>query len=74
MCILLVMNFYGNNDQCKIYESQIAMCTGHNLSVQLKGLTITIHILFVYLFSLAYNLVRISFSELILYSSNPRAP
>ena len=74
MCTLLVMNFYSNNDQCEIYESQIVIHNGHNLSVQLKGLTITIHVLFVCLLSLAYNLVRTSFSELILCSLKPRAP
>ena len=42
--------------------------------MQLKGPTITIHILFVCLFSLAHNLVRMSFSKLILYSPKPRAP
>ena len=74
MCTLSVTNFYGNNDQCKIFESQIVMHKGHNLSVQLKGPTITIHVLFVCLFSLDHNLVRTSFSELILYSPKPRAP
>ena len=74
MHILLVTNFYGNNDQCKIFESQIVIHNGHNLSVQLKGPTITIHILFACLFNLAHNLVRTSFSKLILSSSKHRAP